>query len=58
VPEIFISQPGAIAIRHPRAKAPVGTIGEFQDSPLLTRTSANDNRLAWPYIPFPENLLV
>lgn len=56
MPEILISQPGGIAIRHRRAEAPAG-IGKVKDF-LLSRTSANDNRLAWPYIPFPENMLV
>jgi hypothetical protein len=38
-------------------KAPVGLIGAFNES-ALWRSSANDNQLAWPFIPFPENLLV
>ena len=59
--EIVISEAvppatGVIAIRHPRAEAPAG-IRKFKDF-LLSKASANDNRLAWPYIPFPENLLV
>jgi hypothetical protein len=60
--EILISQSiplgvsTGIAIHASRAAAPVGIIGELK-IPLLSRVSANDNRLAWPYIPFPENLL-
>jgi hypothetical protein len=60
--EIFVSQPvplavsGGIAIHDSRAEAPVGISGDLKVS-LLSTVSANDNRLAWPYIPFPENLL-
>jgi hypothetical protein len=30
---------------------------EPQDTPGRSLGAANDNRLAWPFIPFPENLL-
>jgi hypothetical protein len=46
----------AAAVRHRPAKGPVGLIGAFEDS-ALWKPYANDNRLAWPFIPFPENLL-
>jgi hypothetical protein len=42
-----------IAVRHTHEEAPVGLISTFQDS-ALSKSSANDNRLAWPLIPFPE----
>jgi hypothetical protein len=32
--------------------------GESQDILRRLLGAANDNRLAWPFIPFPENLLV
>jgi hypothetical protein len=32
--------------------------GEPQDILGRSPGAANDNRLAWPFIPFPENLLV
>jgi len=59
--EILVSQPdplvvsGRIAIHASRAEAPVGIIRELK-VPLLSTLFANDNRMAWPYIPFPENL--
>jgi hypothetical protein len=34
-------------------EASVGLIGVFEDS-VLWKGAANDNQLAWPYIPFPE----
>jgi hypothetical protein len=45
-----------VAIRPWRAEAPIGPISTFKDSEVL-KSYANDNRLAWPYIPFPYNLL-
>jgi hypothetical protein len=44
----------AAAVRHRPAERPVGPIGAFEDSALWKRY-ANDNQLAWPYIPFPES---
>ena len=32
-------------------------LGEPQDSLGRSLGAANDNRLAWPFIPFPEDLL-
>jgi hypothetical protein len=42
------------AVRRRPAVGPVGLIGAFEDSALWKRY-ANDNQLAWPYIPFPES---
>jgi hypothetical protein len=42
-----------IAICNRHEKAPVELMHTFQDSPLPKGT-ANDNRLVWPFIPFPE----
>ena len=46
-----------ITIRYTREKAPGGLIRSFRDSPP-SKSAVNDNRLAWPYIAFPENLLL
>jgi hypothetical protein len=46
-----------IAIRHAHEEAPVALMPTFWDS-ALSKSSANDNRPVWPFIPFPENLLV
>jgi len=60
------------AVRHSRAEAPVGLMPTFkicalsessgrgrqQDILVRQPTAANDNHLASPLIPFPENLLV
>jgi len=42
-----------IAVRHTHEEAPVGLMCTFQDL-ALSKSSANDNLLAWPLIPFPE----
>jgi hypothetical protein len=42
-----------IAVRQTLEQTPVEPMHTFQDLPL-SKSSANDNRLAWPYIPFPE----
>ena len=43
-----------ITNRHWHEEAPLGPLRISRDysAPL---SSANDNRLAWPFIPFPEN---
>jgi hypothetical protein len=40
-----------IAARRTREEAPVGLMRTFQES-ALSKDSVNDNRMAWPFIPF------
>jgi hypothetical protein len=59
--DVIVSQPvlpicRGNFIRPSHAEAPVRLIGTFKDS-TLRESCANDNRLAWPYIPFPEDPL-
>jgi hypothetical protein len=42
-----------IAVRHKHEETPMGLVETFQQS-ALSKSFANDNRLAWPFIPFPE----
>jgi hypothetical protein len=46
-----------VAIRYTREEASGGAMPTFQDFPP-SKSAVNDNRLAWPYIAFPENLLL
>lgn len=46
-----------ITIRYTCEEASGGLIPAFQDS-APSKSAVNDNRLAWPYIAFPENLLL
>jgi hypothetical protein len=41
-----------IAIPSTREEAPMGLMRPFQGA-ALSNSSANDNELAWPFIPFP-----
>jgi hypothetical protein len=41
-----------IAVRPKHEETPEGLMGAFQES-ALSKGSVNDNRLAWPFIPFP-----
>ena len=61
--DIIVGQPAlpfcyGITIRHTHEEASAGLMRTFQDHPALLKNSANDDRLAWPFIPFPENLLL
>ena len=42
-----------IAVRHTHEEAPVALMHRFQKTPL-SKSAANDNGFAWPFIPFPE----
>jgi hypothetical protein len=42
----------SIAIPSGHEEAPMGLIRTFQSS-TASKSAANDNELAWPYIPFP-----
>jgi hypothetical protein len=47
--------PGLMIGRQPKCSI---ERGRPQDIPAPSPGVANDNRLAWPFIPFPENLHV
>jgi hypothetical protein len=44
-----------IAICHWHEEALLGPVGMSRDYSAPLKSSANDNRLAWPFIPFPED---
>jgi hypothetical protein len=46
-----------VAVRPSRTELLVGTAGTLKKS-ALWGSPANDNGQAWPYVPFPENLLM
>jgi hypothetical protein len=57
--DIIVDQPvlpfsHGIAIRHALAEAPVRVMRTCQDC-AVSKSSANDNQLVWPLIPFPED---
>jgi hypothetical protein len=58
--DIIVGQPALLFCTaslspHTHEEAPAGPMRTFQDHPALSKNSANDNRLAWPLIPFPED---
>ena len=50
---LFCGSLASVAVRHTHEEAPVALMHRFQKTPL-SKSAANDNGLAWPFIPFPE----
>ena len=54
VREQFVLPVSRGATRPSQAEEVVGLIGTFMGRPAPCKRSANDNQLAWPFIPFPN----